>query len=184
MTQALLIIDVQQGLCEGEYCVLDAKEVIGRINDASARARAVGIPVIFVQHETVTDELKFGSRQWQLADGLRAEPGDIRVRKTTPDSFQGTELLEVLRSRRVSELIICGMQTEYCVDTTTRRALALGYPVWLIADGHTTFHNGVLTARQIIDHHNVTLANIESFGPRVRAVPSDALQFATTSSAA
>jgi nicotinamidase-related amidase len=56
------------------------------------------------------------------------------------------------------------------VDTTTRRALALGYPVVLVADAHTTEDKEHLSAAQIIRHHNATLTNIESFGPRVRAI--------------
>jgi hypothetical protein len=58
------------------------------------------------------------------------------------------------------------------VDTTTRRALALGYPVTLVSDAHTTLDNGTLTAAQISAHHNETLANIASFGPRAVAVPA------------
>jgi hypothetical protein len=50
--------------------------------------------------------------------------------------------------------------------------MALGYPVVLVADAHTTVGNQYLTALQIIGHHNATLTNISSFGPRVRAIPA------------
>lgn len=66
----------------------------------------------------------------------------------------------------MDRLVVCGFQSEFCVDTTTRRALALGYPVTLVADGHSTTDNGVLSAAQISAHHNATLTNIVSFGPR------------------
>ncbi len=69
------------------------------------------------------------------------------------------------------------MQTGFCVDTTTRRALALGFPVVLVEDAHTTEGNRHLTAAQVIRHHNTTLANITSFGPRVRTIPTAALGF-------
>ena len=75
----------------------------------------------------------------------------------------------------MSELIVCGMHTEFCVDTTTRRALALGYPVTLVADAHTSAGNTALTPQQVIAHHNATLTNISSFGPRVRAINCDDL---------
>lgn len=174
MTRALLIIDVQQGLCEGEGAAWDCANVIARINRVAAHARASGVPVVFIQHEDAT-ELVLGSRAWQLADGLLDEPGDLRVRKTTPDSFLRTDLLALLSARGVSELIVCGMHTEFCVDTTTRRALALGYPVTLVADAHTSAGNAALTPQQVIAHHNATLTNISSFGPRVRAVNCDDL---------
>lgn len=174
MTRALLIIDVQQGLCEGEGAAWDCAGVIARINRVAAHARASGVPVVFIQHENAAD-LAHGSRAWQLADGLLAETDDLYVRKTTPDSFLRTDLQAQLSARGVSELIVCGMHTEFCVDTTTRRALALGYPVTLVADAHTSAGNAVLTPQQVIAHHNATLTNISSFGPRVRAVLCDDL---------
>lgn len=176
MTTALLIIDVQQGLCEGEGRAFESDEVIARINQVAAQARAARAPVVFIQHESRAGYLEHGSREWQLADGLQAQPDDLRLRKTTPDAFQGTELEALLKAHGVGELIVCGMHTEFCVDTTTRRALALGYPVTLVADAHTSAGNAVLTPRQVIDHHNATLTNISSFGPRVLAVASADVQ--------
>lgn len=176
MKTALLIIDVQQGLCEGEHDAFESAEVISRINRVSAKARAAGVPVIFVQHESAAGYLEFGTRSWQLADGLHVEASDLRIRKTTPDAFLRTDLEATLQAHSITDLIVCGMHTEFCVDTTTRRALALGYPVILVADAHTTEGNAYVTPRQVIDHHNATLTNISSFGPRVRAVASEALQ--------
>ena len=170
MTTALLVIDVQQGLCEGEYAAWQSAAVIARINTVAEKARAAGALVIFIQHESTSGYLEHGSRGWQLADGLHAAPTDVRVRKTTPDSFHRTELEEVLKRHEIAELVICGMHTEFCVDTTTRRALALGYPVVLVADAHTSAGNVHLTPAQVIQHHNDTLTNITSFGPRVRAI--------------
>ena len=172
MKTALLIIDMQQGLCEGEGRAYASDEVIARINHVAARQRAADAPVIFIQHESTTGYLEHGTREWQLADGLELQPGDLRVRKKTPDAFLNTDLEALLKGRDVKELIVCGMHTEFCVDTTTRRALALGYPVVLVADAHTSAGNEVLTAPQVIAHHNATLINISSFGPRVRTVKS------------
>jgi nicotinamidase-related amidase len=168
--QALLVIDVQQGLCAGEHAAFEAEQVIARINEASARARAAGVPVIFVQHESTAGYLEFQSDAWQLASGLQVESTDLRIRKTAADAFHRTDLQQLLDVHGVAELVICGMHTEFCVDTTTRRALALGYPVLLLEDAHTSEGNRHLSASQVIRHHNETLTNIGSFGPRVRAV--------------
>jgi len=176
MSTALLIVDVQQGLCEGEHDAFESQQVIARINVVSEKARAAGALVIFIQHESTSGYLEWGTDAWQLARGLHVETSDLRLRKTSPDSFHRTELEEVLRSRGVSSLVICGMHTEFCVDTTTRRALALGFPVVLVEDAHTTEGNKHLSAAQVIQHHNDTLTNITSFGPRVRAVSSDDLR--------
>jgi nicotinamidase-related amidase len=176
MKSALLIIDVQQGLCEGEGQAFDSAGVIARINAVAQKMRQTVGPVIFIQHESGPGYLEHGTQAWQLADGLKIEQGDRFVRKTTPDSFLRTDLQELLQAQGVDELIICGMHTEFCVDTTTRRALALGYPVVLVEDGHTSAGNAVLSASQVIAHHNATLTNISSFGPRVRTVRAAAIQ--------
>lgn len=176
MKTALLVIDVQQGLCEGEHAAFESPQVIGRINKVSRKARAAGAVVVFIQHESRSGYLEFGTDAWQLAHGLYVEPTDLRIRKTSPDSFHRTELEEILKQRVVTDLVICGMHTEFCVDTTTRRALALGYPVVLVEDAHTTEGTEHLSAVQIIRHHNVTLTNIGSFGPRVRAISTEDLR--------
>jgi len=167
---ALIVIDMQQGLCEGPDAAHETDALIARINTLTTGARAAGVPVIFVQHEGNDDYLAHGSREWRLPTALQALPTDGYVRKTTPDAFLRTDLQAQLEAQGVKRLVVCGMHTEFCVDTTTRRALALGYPVTLVADGHTSAGNAVLSAPQVIAHHNATLSNISSFGPRVSAV--------------
>jgi len=102
----------------------------------------------------------------------------MKVGKTTPDAFLNTELENILTSLGIEQLVVCGMHTEFCVDTTTRRALSLGYPVILISDAHTSAGNAAISAEQVIAHHNVTLTNISSFGPRAQTVASKDLKFA------
>ena len=176
MTTALLIIDVQQILCSGEYEAFEFKRVIDRINLVARKVREAGATVVVIQHESVGGPMDYGSEGWKLAPGLDALPTDTYVRKTATDSFHNTDLQAVLQARGVKNLVICGLQSEFCVDTTTRRALALGYPVTLISDGHSTMDNAVLSAAQISAHHNETLSNITSFGPRAKAVPASELQ--------
>ncbi len=179
MNTALLVIDVQQGLCEGEHAPFESPQVIDRINRVSDKARAAGAFVIFVQHESGSGYLEHGTPAWQLADGLTVAPTDLHVRKTSADSFHKTDLQAVLKAHDVEDLIVCGMHTEFCVDTTIRRALALGYPVVLVSDAHTTEGNAGLSPQQVIRHHNDTLANISSFGPLVTAVSTDDLRIGT-----
>ncbi len=170
MTTALLIIDVQRALCSGKYAAFEADRVIERINLVSRKAREVGAPVVVIQHESAGGPLEYETDGWKLAVGLDTQPTDIYVRKRATDSFHNTDLLPILHAAGATELAICGLQSEFCVDTTTRRALALGYPVKLISDAHSTMSNGVLSAAQISAHHNETLANITSFGPRVTLI--------------
>jgi nicotinamidase-related amidase len=62
-----------------------------------------------------------------------------------------------LRTNDVGKLVVVGLQTEYCVDTTCRRAYGLGYEVILVRDAHSTWDMGGMSASQIIDHHNNVL---------------------------
>ena len=174
---ALVIIDVQRALFDGAPPPFEVTTVIRNINLLSARARAAGAPVIFVQHEKAGSPLAFASEGWQLVSELDVQPGDQVVRKTTPDSFLRTELQDLLAAQAVERLVICGYASEFCVDTTTRRAAAQGYPVLLAADAHTTHDKPHASAAQIRAHENATLPNITSFGPRIEAIPAADIRF-------
>jgi nicotinamidase-related amidase len=86
-------------------------------------------------------------------------PQALIVQKQHPDAFQETTLQDELTRLRISQLILTGMQTDYCVDTTCRRAYSLGYAVTLVQDAHSTFDTPALPAAQIIEHHNGVLGN-------------------------
>ena len=171
---AVLVIDVQRGLCQGAEAAFDADGVIDRINLVTSKARRANLPVVLIQHESNGGSLQHGTDGWQLAEKLVVQPTDTLLRKTATDSFHKTDLHSILQQFGVESLVICGFQSDFCVDTTTRRALALGYPVTLVSDGHSTVDNELLSAAIISQHHNITLANITSFGPR--ATPRTASQ--------
>ncbi len=177
MSLALLVIDVQRGLFETEPPPADAGHVVTRINGLAARARAKGVPVIYIQHERAGG-MEAESSAWQLDPRLEVEASDRRIRKSTPDSFLRTGLDEVLAFLGVEELVLCGYATEFCVDTTARSAAAHGYAVTLAADAHTTHDKPHASAAQIRTHHNATLPDITSFGRRIQALPAEQILFA------
>ncbi|MHC8287524.1 cysteine hydrolase family protein [Pseudomonas sp. XS1P51] len=176
MTTALLIIDVQHALCTGEYECFEIKRVIDNINGLSAKAREADIPVILIQHEEEGDLLQHGAKGWQLADGLETSPNDLHVRKTTPDSFYQTHLRQLLQKQGTDRLIICGLQTDYCVNATVRQALSLGYDVVLAADAHSTVDNGNMAADDIIAEHNAILAHLTSPVSRIDVIPTSEIR--------
>ncbi|HVZ40125.1 MAG TPA: cysteine hydrolase family protein [Candidatus Kapabacteria bacterium] len=173
MRSAVIIIDVQCGLFDAEPRPFEADEVLERINNVTGRARTAGVPVIFVQSEHPAF-LPFGSEEWQLHPAVTVHDGDIRIRKTMANAFLGTDLEATLRRCDARNLIICGYSTEFCVDSTLRYASALGFHIQLVADGHTTHDKEHLPARQIREHHNITLGH----GPTVTVVPAAELEIA------
>lgn len=175
MKSAVLIIDVQNGLFDENPKPFESDVVIQRINHVTNQARNSATPVLFIQHEAPTAFLEYGSDSWQLPPALIVRHSDYKVRKSTPDSFLRTNLEEILTLNGVSNVIICGYATEFCVDTTTRRAAALGYSVQLVADAHTTHDKAHASAEQIRNHHNVTLPNITSFGPHISVIKASEL---------
>ncbi|QBR03086.1 cysteine hydrolase family protein [Paraburkholderia pallida] len=175
MTTALLVIDFQQGLVSVDPLPGSATMVTANINVLIQRAREAGAPVVFIQHED--DELVHGEPAWEIAGDLRVEPQDHRVGKRTPDSFLNTELGSILERHGVKHVVVCGYASEFCVDTTVRRAAANGYAVTLAADAHTTHDKQHASAVMIREHHNQTLSNIRSFGPRIAAVPAETIAF-------
>lgn len=154
---ALLVIDVQVGNFESEP-VFGGSDLLTRIKTLITQARAAGVPVVYIQHcgpEGAIDQS--GTPGWEIHPAIAPVAGDIVVQKRHPDAFQDTNLQSELESREVERLIVTGIQTEYCVDTTCRRAYSLGYQVTLVKDAHSTWDTDTLTAQQVIAHHNAVL---------------------------
>lgn len=177
MKSALLVIDVQRGLFDAEPRPGRANEVLERIASLTRRAHHAGVPVIYMQHETRGGAMDHGTPGWALESQMTPTAEDYFIRKTTPDSFLRTDLAATLDELKITRLFICGYASEICVDTTTRRAAALGYPVTLVADGHTTHDKPHASAERIRIHHNATLTGISSFGPKIVAVPEAQIDF-------
>jgi nicotinamidase-related amidase len=158
---ALLVIDVQCGMFANPAMQPHHGEaVVERIAGLIARARAAGAQVIFVRHDGGPgDVLERGQPGFELRPELAPRPGEAVVTKRFPSAFQETELADLLAELDIRNIFVCGMQTEYCVDTTCRSAFEKGLTVSLIVDGHTTFDNGVISAAEIVRHHNATLAS-------------------------
>ena len=130
---ALLVIDVQNQVVDGAY---NKDAVIAQINVAVAKARAAGVTVVWVQH---SDEwMSIDSEDWQIVPQLEPAAGDARVRKLYRNSFEATDLEEVLAGLGVGHVYVCGAQTNNCVRFTSHGALDRGYDVTLLKDAHTT----------------------------------------------
>jgi nicotinamidase-related amidase len=133
----------------------DAEGLVARLNALADRVRKTNGLVIFVQHEGPDGDAHHPSQPgFALLPHLEVRLPDLRITKTSCDSFLGTRLEAALAAAGVRDLIITGCATDYCVDTTVRSALARGYRTAVPNDGHTTADRPHLSAAKIIEHHN------------------------------
>ena len=130
---ALMVIDVQQGVVGQAHRRDDVVANIGTLVD---RAREAGAPIVWVQHSS--EELAQGSDGWQYVPELTRQESEPLVHKTFGDSFEATDLEEVLASAGVGRLVVTGAQTDACIRSTLHGALVRGYDTTLVSDGHTT----------------------------------------------
>ena len=155
MKTALVIIDMQEGSFTPRTKRHDTAGLVARLNTLAGAVRSAGGAVIFVQHDGPAGDPHHPDESgWHLLPELDKRTGDLVVRKTACDSFLGTTLEDTLAANAIERVIVTGCATDYCVDTTVRSALALGYATVAPADGHTTSHRAHFAAQQIIAHHN------------------------------
>jgi len=155
---ALVVIDVQNAMFMEDDPVYQGEVLIRNIKNLIAKARTSGAPIFFVQHnEAAGQPLENGTFGWEIHPELAPTEQDIIIQKSTPDSFHNTDFEEQLQQQMVEHLVLAGIQTDICVDTTCRRAFSMGYSITLAADAHSTWDSGSLSAQQVIDHHNGVL---------------------------
>ena len=169
---ALVVIDAQIGVVGEAY---HHDEVLSHIKLLLDRARTSGTPVIYVQHND--PYLKVGTPEWQIHPAIAPQEDEPVVHKQSPDSFYETTLQQELEKRGIKRIVIVGAQSNYCVDTSSRRAVSVGYDVTLVSDAHTTEDSDVLTAEQIIAHHNSTLNSFWAGEHRIQVKPTDEVAF-------
>jgi nicotinamidase-related amidase len=141
MTRALIVIDVQESFRRQPVWPLtahpDIAERVGRLVD---RARADGDLVVWVLHTEPGSGGAFDPAlgHVRLMPGLNPAEGEPVLTKTAHNAFTTTNLQRLLTSRGIRELIICGIRTEQCCETTARVAFDLGYDVTFVTDATTT----------------------------------------------
>jgi nicotinamidase-related amidase len=139
---ALLVIDLQRGAFDGvRWSVIsEPHRLIGNALALVSAARQSSMPVIFVQHcEGAGEVFEEGSVQWQLHESLAPLPTEKVLKKYASSAFEKTELEATLRKLEVEELVLCGLQSEFCISNTAKSGLELGFSVVVITDGHSTW---------------------------------------------
>jgi nicotinamidase-related amidase len=158
---ALLVIDVQVHMFSASNPVYQGDKLLVTIQHLLAKARQAFIPIIYIQQhrEREGHPLEYGTAGWQIHPSVAPLKEDTIIQKQMPDAFYKTDLHDHLRTRNINKLILCGIQTELCIDTTCRQACSLDYDVTLVKDGHSTWDRQPLTAPQMIAYHNTVLGD-------------------------
>ncbi|WP_419785138.1 cysteine hydrolase family protein [Pseudodesulfovibrio sp.] len=157
---ALVVVDVQNIMFEEPgYDLYRKDEVLAVMKSLIDSARGAGVPVVYIQHTTegIGSPFEKGTHNWQVRADIAPQPGDATSLKYSYDAFFNTELDAILKKLDAKKLVFCGLQTEVCMDTTVRSALAHGYESVLAADGHSTYDKPMASARTIIALHNDVL---------------------------
>ena len=155
MNSALIVIDVQRDVVAN---ACRRGEVIANIVGLVDRARKENVPVIWVQHSD--DWMAIGSDDWQIVPQLTPANGEAKVGKLYRNSFEATDLENMLAGLGVGHLYICGAQTNNCVRFTSHGAMERGYDVTLLMDAHTTtdyeFEGKKVSAEVLVDDLNAS----------------------------
>jgi nicotinamidase-related amidase len=167
---ALLVIDLQRGAFDGVRCppIDGADALLGNARALIDAARAGAMPVVFVQHlESAAGEpFEENTEHIELHEALGALPADACVRKRASSAFEGTDMVTILKRLGARELVLCGLQSEFCVSNTARSALAAGYGVVVATDAHGTWASGGESAAEISGRVNHEL---QAAGARLQA---------------
>ncbi|RSM76184.1 cysteine hydrolase [Amycolatopsis sp. WAC 01375] len=150
---ALLVVDVQNAVVDEGH---ERDAVVANIGGLVGRARREGVPVVWVQH---SDEgLVRGSEEWRIVGELNREDAEPLVEKSYGDSFEDTDLEQVLAERGVGRLVVVGAETDACIRSTLHGAMVRGYDATLVGDAHTTVdktERGAPAPEQVIAHTNL-----------------------------
>ena len=168
MPTALIVVDMQRSLLEDETWQPD--RVVQRVCHLEGAARAAGVPVLYVLDSRVEPHADLDAR-------LAPRDADKRIVKTACDAFFETTLKADLDAGGIERLVVCGLHTDFCIDTTCRRAASLGYQVVLVEDAHSTFDRDYISAEKVIEHHNRILSGFSAGDGRVSVARSDQVEF-------
>jgi nicotinamidase-related amidase len=160
---ALLVIDMQQGAFDGVRLppIHRASDLLERVEQLLAAARGSLTPVIHVQHcDEAGQAFEQGTPHWLFHPRVAPLPGEVVIQKRASSAFEGTQLQEVLEQWGTGTVVVCGLQSEFCVSNTSKSALALGLQVQVAADAHSTWPSAGRSAQHISDQVNRDLQGL------------------------
>ncbi len=164
---ALLVLDMQNYFLQNESnaFIPSAPAIIDNINLLMDFAKQLNLPLIFTRHTNTQKNAQMMDKWWhylmkphrkitQISELINLPDNPIIFEKHQYDAFYQTGLDEYLRAKSINTLIVCGVMTNLCVETTIRSAFVHGYECILAADA---------TASYNYEYHHASCINL-NFG--------------------
>ncbi|GET23247.1 cysteine hydrolase family protein [Prolixibacter denitrificans] len=173
MKTALLIIDIQNDYFdEGTMSLVGSVEASRNARLVLEKFREESLPIVHIQHIATRPTATFflpDTPGAEIHENVRPLKNEKVIVKHFPNSFRETELLDYLKRNDITDLVICGMMTHMCVDSTTRAAKDFGFNITLIGDACATrdqeINGQVVKADEV---HNSFLAALNYFYATVK----------------
>lgn len=154
----LLVVDTQKLITNSELYQFELFE--SRVKTLITKARGNGVEVIFVRHDDgVGNALTKGTDGFEIYDGFKPAGDEKVFDKNVNSSFKGTGLLEYLRKKEKTTIIIVGLQTDYCIDATIKAGFEHGFRMIVPANANSTFDNPYMSAEQTYRYYNEFMWN-------------------------
>ncbi len=154
----LLIVDTQKLIMNERLYRFE--ELAANIRTLIHTARQNGIEVIYIRHDDGEGEpLTKGTDGFEIYEAFAPDEGEMIFDKTFNSPFRDTGLLEYLKSKDETELIVAGLQTDYCMDATVKCGFEHGFKVYVPACTNSTFDNAFMTAEETYRYYNEFMWN-------------------------
>lgn len=185
---ALLVIDCQNYFFDktSPAFLPDSGKILPKINLLIAMARKNKWPVIYTSHTAPSKPGNLMAERWEhlpsgweseIFDGIDVIPGAVKIKKEYFSAFFKTKLNNLLKKEKINHLVICGVMTHLCVDTTVRHGFMLGYRSTVISDAccskNSAYHRAAIMALR----HGFSLAiSTSEFSKHCHSRPSALLR--------
>ena len=153
--RCLLIIDVQTALTS-QYPV-DENKMIEHIRKLIRVCHNQHLEIVYVRHHD--EELILNSDGWQIDSRITPRQDDKIFEKEYNSAFKNTGLKQYLEEKKIKNLILVGMQTEYCIDVTCKVAFEYGFKIVIPEDAISTYDNSWLSGKQLNEYYTQRIWN-------------------------
>lgn len=172
----LLVVDTQKLITNDK--LYEFNKFVSNVKEIINTARHNNIEVIFIQHDDgVNSELTKGKAGYEIYEEFQPIAGEKIFHKNVNSPFKESGLLEYLLNKNETDLIVVGLQTDYCIDATIKCGFEHGFNIIVPAYANTTVDNKFMTAKQTYEYYNEFLwnrryANCLSFDETIKRMNS------------